>query len=249
MDGVFRQQDRAVDQIRYIAVAIAEVDHDQRHTGVFYRVDESDPVEFLHLAWHCDLRRHTPSKKYLWVLPAISQRRLLQVAAKCDDIASANLTDGIPYSFGSPLNCFDSQTREFLLGPTTTGLTCASFVLALFEDSGLPLVDCKKWPPPNEEDRKWQKEEIYDALVKTERRRPGSVSKAHLDHVKNEIGSAARFRPEQVAAATLKRNRNPVKYKLVARWGKSILAVLRGEDFTVFFTWWEKLMQRIWNRN
>lgn len=73
--------------------------------------------------------------------------------------ADASISDigSVAVGISEPTDCFDRETLRFLLGPTKTGLTCASFVLAVFQQSGLPLVVCESWPKPNEEDIEWQK--------------------------------------------------------------------------------------------
>ena len=241
MKGVFSQQNRPLDQIAYVAIAIAEPSPDQRHTGVFYRVNPTDQIQFLHLAWHCDLRRHRPSPTYHWINLRISPRRLKQVAAICDDIASANLATGIPYSFGSPQNCFDDRTGEFLLGPTNTGLTCASFVLAVFERAGLRLVQIANWPPPNDEDKRWQGWAVRQ-LQQYEANSPGSVSPQHIQSVQHESRNSARFRPEQVAAAGLKRKRRPVTFTVASRFGRAIVALIRNQSYVGELNLWDRLL-------
>ena len=80
-----------------------------------------------------------------------------------------------------------------LLGPSQFGLTCASFVLAVFPAAGLALADYATWPSDRPGDRQWQ-EKIIQSLE-------GRADQTHLEHPHNEIG-AVRYRPEEVAAAT-----------------------------------------------
>lgn len=211
----------------------------QRHTGIVFRIDADESHEFLHLAWHFDLRRDQFDARYFWVQPALPQRRLLQVAVICDRIATAN-DNGIPYSFGPPNDCFDEKTCEFLLGPTTTGLTCASFVLAVFHRAGLPLVRYSSWPRPTQEDIDWQNVVVENLRHGWQQGNP-AVSQEHINHVaNNEVGSSVRYRPEHVAAAALKRRWRPVRYSKAARVGRMILAYIRGEDPPPSEWWWEQ---------
>ncbi len=247
MDGVYRQQERALSENRYVAIAIREPVVNQRHTGIFFRLSESDPHELLHLAWQSDLRRDNPNSKYIWVEPRISQRRLIQVAAICDDIAKANVPDRIPYSFGPPNDCFDERTCEFLLGPTTTGLTCASFVLAVFHRAGLQLVHYGSWPPPTSEDIEWR-QQVLANLMNPLLTHPLKVTQSHIEHVRSEIGSSVRYRPEHVVAAVLRRNRRPVSYRLTSRLGAMIVAFIRGQSLTPYMTWWERAWRKWFRR-
>jgi hypothetical protein len=228
MERVHRQIDRPVKAASHVAVAISEVAPGRRHTGIFYRVDDTGPIEFLHLAWHCDLRLESDfSSKYCWVAPNIPKARLRQVAALCDDIVAANLPDRIPYASGPPIGAFDAHTKRFLLGPTRTGLTCASFVLAVFERAKLRLVTYSGWPSPDSIDIEFQ-QFVLDNL----RGHPG-VSTEHIDVVEREVGTSVRYRPEQVAGAAAIRGRRPVRYKHAKAIGNDIVRFLHG-DLTIF---------------
>lgn len=240
MDRVHRQQDRPLSENKHVAVAIAEPAVDQRHTGLFFRFSAADPHEFLHLAWQCDLRLQTPKNTYLWVEPAIPARRLIQVAAICDDIASANVPDQIPYSFGPPNDCFDEHSCAFLLGPTKTGLTCASFVLAVFHRAGLQLVNYGTWPKPTLEDIEWQRTVLAN-LKSLRTTDPSRVTQEHITCVQSEVGTSVRYRPEHVAAATIKRKSFPVRYQCVSRLGVMIVAYIRKEPIGLSMNWWARL--------
>lgn len=245
MDRIHRQADRSADELRHVAVVIREVgdpSDDQRHLGITYRVNESGPIQFLHLGWHCQLAQQDHlSSKYSWVDPQVPEARLRQLAAICEDIAHANIVEQIPYSFGSPVNAFDERTKRFLLGPTTTGLTCASFVLAVFERAQLRLARYMGWAAPDSNDIRWQ-QSVLDAL----RRTPG-VSAEHINAVEREVGNSVRYRPEQVAGAAAIRKRRPVKYQYAKSLGNDVVRLLRGEQPVAEFqlSRWDRLLDRL----
>lgn len=225
MDRIYRQSEKHVNTIRHVAVAIDEPRPGQRHTGILFRVDQSSAVEFLHLADHHRLLRQSRIKpSYCWVDTNIPMPRVRQLAAICDDIAHANLTEQIPYSFGTPVNAFDEKTKKFLLGPTRTGLTCASFVLAVFERAKLRLVYYRGWPSPDSDDIKWQQ-----SILEYLRGNP-LVSREHIDAVEREVGNSVRYRPEQVAAAAAIRKRRPVKYKYAKSLGEDVVRFVNGQS-------------------
>jgi hypothetical protein len=244
MDGIYRQQERPLSENMFVAVAISEPRFDQRHAGVFFRFIATEPHEFLHLAWQRDLRLDAPKSDYLWVDPAIPSRRLLQVAAVCNDIASANHPDQIPYSFGPPNNCFDEHSCAFLLGPTNTGLTCASFVLAVFHRAGIQLVKYGTWPKPTQEDIDWQ-QKVLANLRDPSCTDPSTVTQEHIQCVQSEIGTSVRYRPEHVAAAAIKWKSAPVRFQCVSRLGEVIVAYIRGEPTDRILNWWGKLRMAI----
>lgn len=194
MDRVHSQQERPVSEVEFAAIAIRSITPTQRHIGVLHCRGDSSPTLMLHLAWHQDVRNHEPGNDYLWIAPAIPARRLRQVAARCRQLWRANRR-GIPYAFSPPNACFDERTGEYLFGPTQHGLTCASFVLAVFQVAGLRLVDEDSWPTSRAGDREWQ-ESILGALENSS----PPASQEHLEAVRSELGSV-RIRPEEVAGS------------------------------------------------
>jgi len=193
MDRVFSQQERPLSEMRWAAVAIKAVNPNQRHIGILHR-DPSSGVLLLDLAWHHQLRNAPPSSKYVWIAPDIPAPRLRQVAARCRQVVRAN-PGAIPYGFSPPNDCFDEQTGKFLLGPTRHGLTCATFVLAVFQLVGLKLIRFESWPTERPSDCEWQ-QAVISALESSN----PPASPEHVQAIKNEVGNV-RFRPEEVAAA------------------------------------------------
>lgn len=190
MDRVFLYDVDNPPAIRFAAVAIKEVAAGRRHTGLLYS-NEGGVVRFLHLAWHLDLRSDSPKAGYAWVDPLVNPRRLRQVASVCRLVWRANGRH-VPYAFSPPSDCFSAATGEWLLGPTRHGLTCATFVLAMFELAGLRLIDLSDWPERSE-DRTFQ-EWVVELLKER------GATPPHIRAVQDETG-AARVRPEEVAAS------------------------------------------------
>lgn len=174
----------------------------------------------LHLAWHFDLRNEEANDRYHWVDPDLPKPRLRSVAALCRQIWRKNGKNAIPYAFSHPSDCFDGGTGEFLLGPTKLGLTCATFVLAVFESAGIRLIDYASPVPARSGDREWQ-EKIVDLLE-----RQGATSE-HVDAVKGQIGGV-RYRPEDVAGgATV--SPLPAQFDLAAERGRQIVERLQSQ--------------------
>lgn len=187
---LYSNDERPFVEIRHVAVAIAVVHAGQQHTGILHKEEVLDEVQLAHLAWHNQLKNAPPKEAYLWVDPLIPNRRARQVAARCRQILRGNKR-GIPYAFSSPNDCFDSETGSFLFGPTRAGLTCASFVLAVFGSAGIQLADYATWPPQRAGDLEWQ-QFIVEQLEKD------GADADHIAFVRNEVG-AVRYRPEDVA--------------------------------------------------
>ena len=217
MDRIHNPEQNPFTQIEFAAVAIGQPHQNQRHTGMLYRDPESNQILFLHLAWHRDLHNEAPAKSFLWVTPAIHPRRARQVAAICRKIWKSNGRH-IPYAFSPPNDCFDETTWEYLFGPTRLGLTCATFVLAVFHEARLALVDYSSWPANRPGDAEWQQQIV--SLLR------GRASEDHVRAVEQEVGGH-RYRPEEVAgAATVKPL--PAEFEVAVERGQQILAVLEN---------------------
>lgn len=173
------------------AVAVGRVSDSQHHVGAYYRTDGG--VRFVHLAWHRDLRTDDdPKPRYRWITPAALDPSVLAwLGALCRAIHENR--PAIPYGFGQ--DQFRLVDGLFVRDETSHGLTCATFVLAMFSGYGLPLIDLSKWPRRSE-DELWQRQ-IVEAL-----RNSGEEDiRCHIAVIQADVGNCVRVRPEEVAAA------------------------------------------------
>lgn len=179
-------------ECKWVGICISPVNAEQRHLGIIYRDADNDNRLFhIHLQWHCRLTNEAEFPQGLWADPFIHERRLRQVAAMCRKVWREN-GKSIPYAFSSPDGMFDPITGRILLAGTQYGLTCASFVLAVFLACGLRIVELDAWPVSRDDDAVWKK-----AII---RQLENFASKEHIRKVSEEEGTA-RFRPEEVTAA------------------------------------------------
>jgi hypothetical protein len=213
---LYSSKQRPFIEIRHVAIAIAIVHSGQQHTGILHKEEVSDEARLAHLAWHNQLKNGQPKDDYLWVDPPIPQRRARQVAARCRQILRANYR-GIPYAFSPPNDCFDLETGSLLLGPSRVGLTCASFVLAVFDSAGIRLADYDTWPRQRAGDFEWQKHVI-------EQLQEDGASPEHIALVKDEMG-ATRYRPEEVAACAAA-NQVPCPFSVADPLSQKVLEAL-----------------------
>jgi hypothetical protein len=215
MDRVFSISERPVQESEFVAVAIGEPRPNQRHIGILHTSEGAMP-ELLHLAWHCRLQNNVELPHYmtLWIAPSAPPQRLRVVAAACRRIWRKNAKGGIPYAFSTPADAFDTATGAYLLGPSRFGLTCASFVLAVFDYAGLRLANYESWPHGRPGDREWQGQII--AMLE------GRAEREHIEYLRSEIG-AVRYRPEEVAAASVLAP-PPADFQPTASLGEKILA-------------------------
>lgn len=159
------------------------------HIGLIYmRPDNTRGV--LHLAWHHRLTHEDVPDEVVHVHPAprAEPARLMFVAAMCERIWKRHRRN-IPYGFKYDRSKFE-QDGTIHLGPDENGLTCATFVLAVFHSVGVRLLDVGTWPERPEDE-----EHLRGLLNRLEERCEDS---AHLDALRKET-SCARYRPLEVA--------------------------------------------------
>jgi len=174
-----------------------------KHVGLLCRSTDTQDVRCIHLAWHCRLEETGSEGVSWWLNPGSAPERLVQVAAIGRKVLRSNGRN-IPYAFSSPSECFDRLSGQYLLGPTRHGLTCASFVLAVFHTAGLQLVKYESWPTKRQEDIQFQSA-IAQLLEQH------GADSAHVTEVRKEIGTV-RFRPDEVAGAVLETVPPPVEF-------------------------------------
>lgn len=73
LSKLYSSSEVPVSNVSSVAVGISEPSVDQRHLGLFFRINESESHQFIHLAFHHDLKVDTtPSPDCFWVVPELS---------------------------------------------------------------------------------------------------------------------------------------------------------------------------------
>ena len=175
-----------------VAVALHATDL-TGHIGVVYRYHQATRI--LHLAFHQKLSDQDlrASGFRVWVDPALPPSRGRWVAAFCRRVWKTHRYRGIPYAFSHPNHCFDFARGAYLFGPRRHGLTCSTFVLAVFSHMRVHFIDYKaNWPVRPEDELDQAK--LVEILKKT------GADPEHVETVSKEIGSV-RYSPEDVGGA------------------------------------------------
>lgn len=114
------------------------------HLGVIYRNNGATTTKVIHLAWHHRLKDEPTTEVWAWVPSDIDTDRLADAAALCRLIARNPAKKKAPYGFEFGDSGIDAKGAVFI-GGSSVGLTCATFVLALFRRIGIELLDVSTW--------------------------------------------------------------------------------------------------------
>jgi hypothetical protein len=139
-------------------------------------------------------------------------RRLL--ASLCSLIAKGSTK--VPYGFTYNGRYFE-RSGSYIAHDLGRGLTCATFVLAVFETYSIPVLLTSEWLPVDFEDQLWQTKMV--AIVQ---KRSG---KDVADATAKYIGHP-RFKPEHVAAGAVDARR-PLGRAAAVQLGERILRELK----------------------
>jgi hypothetical protein len=113
---------------------------------------------------------------------------------------------------------FDNGTLNYNRSCNGEGLTCATFVMAVFKALGFDLVQCDTWQE-REDDKVW-KRHIASCLEQWGRETGEDVTE-HISVIRNNV-DGIRFRPEEVAEGVIDL-RAPLEFSDAQDTGKLIL--------------------------
>jgi hypothetical protein len=183
--------ERPFSELVSIGIAIKHMGGGQNHIGILYLRD-AEP-RFCHLAFHFDLKDEPPQEDFYWddcnslVDDPVNGKLFV---AKMIRVSEAKRVISYGFHFaGAPF----APDGSFIAFPEAgMGMTCATFVIAVFHSFGFPIVVSQTWLP-REDDAAWQ-----TGMIRILERR--SNWKQHAEAAKSFIG-VARYRPEEVAVA------------------------------------------------
>jgi hypothetical protein len=197
----------------------------QNHVGLIYRSHNSK-IMLLHLAWHYDLRHQEWDGTYYWLELSGLETELQETFADWA-VLVADATPGtpIPYSVIFRVDRNFDQGGQFINLNDGSGLTCATFLLALFNDFNLPLIDISTWPKARKGDFVWLRRilRFLRHTVLKDQKMPAWV---WLEQFKQRH-QLKRFRPEEVFATAGLFAGEPLKFTEVEIAGHNINAALK----------------------
>jgi hypothetical protein len=171
------------------------------HVGLLHRQEDASSFQVLHLCDHKKLVNRAPSieKFPIWIDPPLDETSLMTVAWWCRRIFELHGNDKMPYGFSDPNAFFDADGQMI---PNTVGLTCATLVLAIFHQVGIPLLKYP-WPQRQTDMEFWNR--MKDHIAETN---PEQAARMEKD------GIRCRYHPREVAGAASVADKRPVPFEM-----------------------------------
>lgn len=216
MVDVYSQKEVPFDGENFIGVVVTG-DETQRHAGIYYNTGIDNSNHFLHLAFHYRLRRDNPESSHCWLpLDGFDIDEKLSIAIWIDSIWNTN-HNRVPYGINYSNSIHFNNTGAWTASADDGGLTCATFILAIFSDFGFPLVDTAS-SIRRDSDQIWQSK-ILETLS-------NFAPPEYIEKQRNHIGQSARYRPEEVVGAASLYSGNAVQFDAAIEVGELVLRKL-----------------------
>ncbi len=182
--------------LSHLGIAIRRTDERQHHIALIY--EPSDGGTFLsHLRWHHDFRgRDVWDVRYYWnSVSGIHETNRKVVASWLESLSKAPQKIGYGFSSeGCEFIVTPAGATSFVSSVPGKGLTCATFVMLVFDTLGFQMLDRETWPQ-RADDVHWQTEIIAKL------RQHSAMTEQDLALLAGDLASV-RFRPIEVAAAS-----------------------------------------------
>jgi hypothetical protein len=145
----FEELEMSPEQSVGVAIRVIDLTSHAMHVGLLY-AHSSGTVRFAHLAFHHDLRNDpAPTRQdYLWsVCMWLADPAMKETAKFMANYIEAIMTHAEEVDYGmNPSGVgFDASGQFYSLDPRR-GLTCATFISAVFQSAGFPIVSLTTWP-------------------------------------------------------------------------------------------------------
>jgi hypothetical protein len=200
--------------IKVFGVAFQEVQPRWHHAAIIFSDGDDGSLRVLHLGGHFDFRNDAYSVEFKTIpCPDFDEDELDLLAEQARRMWKKN-GQGLPYNFdydGSAAFDFDMS----FLSEKGRGLTCATFVLAFFDRYGHKIVDASSWKF-RPEDTRWQ--QTIHGILRSQ------LAPEHAARMIENIGGAARFRPEEVVASVNRYVGEPITFTDGIQYGVDFMS-------------------------
>lgn len=168
-----------------VGVAARANDPTQLHCGIVYA--RASGPHLLHLRWDDDLKLEPLPGDDLVANSGLHVENQKVVNKLCANIARVAKDSVHPWGFGYKGGAPFARTGSWKDAPES--MTCASFVIAVFESAGFPLVNLDTWPE-RDDDRHFMRGKAARLEEPAKRLRESAAAE-----------TAKRIRPEEAAVA------------------------------------------------
>ena len=199
-------------QVQDVGIVIRLISPTQPHIGILYCIPPDAPSN-LNLRDHFDLRSEPPTDNYSWMQIDLDEinRRLL--ASFCSVLAKKCCE--VPYGF-TYNGLYFTPAGDYIAHDLGHGLTCATFVMAVFETQSLRILKTDEWLPADFDDLLWQANFVAGI---GQRRGPQTAA------AMGQFIGHPRYRPEHVAAGSVDGDR-PLGREAAIKLGRKIMRAL-----------------------
>lgn len=208
---------KLLSDIKVFGSAIKQTGSDQRHAGIVFKNRDTGKLFLLHLAWHLQLiLEELPGDYSLVPMTSFDDEELQLFAESAAKVFEEN-SSAIPYGLSYTGAAVFNGDLKFIDSPGG-GLTCSTFLLGFFEALGFDVLDLETWENRTD-DTIWQ-ELIYGHLAKR-------LSKEQAAQQRQVIGTAFRFRPEEVVGAVGVYDDDPLAFAEVTALGEQVIREMK----------------------
>ena len=211
-------------KIEHVAVLVGRPSRRFLHAAIAFRASDRS-LKAIHLTLSGEVERGSLYGEcldgYAWAEPKVNPDWLAMIAAHCESILMRPGPVKFNYAFAYLKSTVltDDGTSMRIEGETV-GLTCATFVLAMFDYHKLTLLDLDSWKF-REDDAKWQRS-IFETYLKGKATDWG-LDKSVLERIEKEISvPCLRFRPEEVFASCLVGD-HPAKFDPTVKYAEWVV--------------------------
>jgi len=197
------------------------------HVGLVYRTATSGLHRLLHQAWHYDTHDDTIADwsvvaraSLWWVIPGLDPYELADLRMAAMRTANGLMERQIPYAMDRKDAAIDSEGVVDLRA--SLGLTCATFVLLLFESANLQLIDAASWARDRSAARQAEDAAVHRRMVEYLRKE----DPLHADRVQGDV-ECVRVRAEEVAVSSGITAR-PVGFSTADPLGRDLISRIRA---------------------
>lgn len=213
---------------KIIGISVGKSAPDQLHNKLlinFNNVQGELHLEFHHILTFSETFENP--EMYIWDIPAIPESRLKSLAARCIKVIKNIEFQDVPYAIEyKGRRKFDKEGiyNSYSSGDEY-GVTCATFILTLFDSVGIDLLDWQNWENRDDEDNEWFTRLIR--IIEIERGRGRLLmSDEHFNNLKSEE-NCKKIRPEEVFASVFCNNL-PINFLCSSTMGTNIRNYLIG---------------------